>query len=126
MPRRRSQLSGVGVEKIAAHCDLDAGVVDQAIDAAEALPGRRRQLRVAGKVRRTSPRRNSAWPPRDSMPDKVSPTASSSDDVVDDDVEAALGQGPADRPTDAATASGDEGGGTLAHIVFSIVSKGPH
>ncbi len=46
------------------------------------------------------------------------------DEVVDHDVEAAIGEGPADRPADAAAAAGDEGSGTLAHVVFSILSQG--
>src|SRR6266851_2604230 len=107
------------LEEVASDRDLHAGIVDQAIDAAEGFPRRAHQRLVPGKLADIAAQEHRLAAARFDAGQRVA-DGLVLDDVVDDDVEPVIGQRPADRPADATAAAGDEGGGTLAHAMITL------
>src|SRR6185369_11582325 len=108
------------LEEVAANGDLDAGIVDQTVDAGEGVPGGVRQRLVPGEIADVAAQECGMPAARLDAGQGVADRFVL-DDVVDDDVEPAIGERPADRPPDPAAPSGDEGGRTLAHSGFPIL-----
>src|SRR5260221_8327187 len=100
------------VQEVAPDRDLDAGIVDQAVDAAERRPGGAHQPLVSCEIADIAAQECRMAAARLDAGQRVADRLVL-DDVVDDDVESAIGEGPADRPPDASAASPDETGGTV-------------